>query len=167
MFAAACGFVTLISCDTGRDVDTWHGEKISTKTASTTATKPGTPWHWRGDTTTTPPNTTAAKTGPPATASSPATRSAPATPATYTLGSGGALCGKEKLETALAYRAVQNGDKAGALGLVARGEVDYLEPGTTVHAFSVDGEFSGVSVTSGTNLGKQCWVPTKMLGSSN
>jgi hypothetical protein len=63
-------------------------------------------------------------------------------PGTYTLGSGGALCGKEKLETALAYKAVHSGDKAGALGLVARGDVNYLEAGTTVRAFSEDGEFS-------------------------
>jgi len=89
------------------------------------------------------------------------------TPATYTLGSGGALCGKEKLETALAYKAIQDGDKAGVAGLVARGDADYLESGTAVHAFAEDGELSRVSVTSGTDLGKQCWIPTKMLGTRN
>ena len=77
------------------------------------------------------------------------------------------MCGKEKLETALAYKAIQDGDKAGVAGLVARGDVDYLESGTTVHAFAEDGEFSRVSVTSGTDLGKQCWMPTKMLGTRN
>jgi len=97
----------------------------------------------------------------------PATRAAPAVPGTYTLGSGGALCGKKELETALAYKAVHDGDKAGALGLVARGDVDYLEPSTTVHAFSESGELVAVTVTSGTSLGKTCWMPTKMLGMPN
>jgi hypothetical protein len=91
----------------------------------------------------------------------------PAIPGTYTLGSGGALCGQEKFETALAYKAAQNGDKAGVLGLFARGEVDYLESGTTVDALSQDGEFSRVSVASGTSLGKHCWIPTEMLGRRN
>lgn len=94
----------------------------------------------------------------------PATRATPAVPGTYTLGSGGALCGKKELETALAYKAVHDGDKAGALGLVARGDVDYLEPGTTVDALSEYGELVAVTVMSGTSLGKTCWMPTKMLG---
>jgi hypothetical protein len=127
-----CLALILVSCDTGRDVDTWHGEKITAKL------KPKTP------------------TAPLA--------SGPATPGTYTLGSGGALCGKKELEIALAYRAVQNGDKDGALSLVARGDVDYLEPGTTVHAFSESGELVAVTVMSGTNLAKTCWMPTAVLG---
>jgi hypothetical protein len=87
-----------------------------------------------------------------------------ATLGTYTLTSGGALCGKDRLSTAYAYKALENNDKAGALGLVSRGEVELLESGTTVHAFYQDGELSDVTVTSGSSLGKDCWMPTKMLG---
>lgn len=83
---------------------------------------------------------------------------------TYSLGSGGALCGKDQLQTLLVYQAVEKGDKAGAIGSVASGEVDYLEPGTTVHAYAEDRGLAAVSVTAGTSLGKQCWMPTKMLG---
>jgi hypothetical protein len=141
LILTACILAMLISCNSGR----------------TPAQPAGTPQNAPAA----PPS------APPQPPGGPATRAAPATPGTYTLGSGGALCGKEKLETALAYRAVQSGDKAGVVGLVARGEVDYLEAETTVHAFSEDGEFSRVSVTSGTDLGKQCWMPTKMLGTRN
>jgi len=83
---------------------------------------------------------------------------------TYTLTSGGALCGKDRLNTVLAYRALENHDMAGAQGLVSRGEVELLDSGTTVHAFYQDGELSDVTVTSGASLGKDCWMPTKMLG---
>jgi hypothetical protein len=91
--------------------------------------------------------------------------SAPAIPGTYILGSGGALCGKKELETALAYKAILDGDKVGALSLVARGDVDYLEAGTTVHGFLESaGGLVSVTVMSGTNLAKTCWMPIKMLG---
>jgi hypothetical protein len=102
-----------------------------------------------------------------ATSSSAAAHTSSAVPATYTLGSGGALCGKKELETALAYKAIHDGDKVGALSLVARGEVDYLVAGTTVHAFTESGELVAVTVESGTSLGKTCWMPTKMLGTRN
>jgi len=57
----------------------------------------------------------------------------------------------------------KKGDKAGVFGLASRGAVDFLEAGTTVHAFSQEGELTTVSVMSGGNLGKQCWIPTKLL----
>lgn len=141
LIVAACIFAMLISCNSG-----------------------GTPAQPAGTAQNAPAAPPSVPSQPPA---SPATRAAPTTSGAYTLGSGGALCGKEKLETALAYRAIQSGDKAGVVGLVARGEVDYLEAETTVRAFSEDGELSRVSVTSGTDLGKQCWMPTKMLGTRN
>ena len=82
----------------------------------------------------------------------------------YTLGSG-ALCGKEELPTALAYQALQGGDNAGVVGLVSRGEVDFLKAGTTVDVFydGRDGGLSKVSVTSGLSLGKACWIPARLL----
>jgi hypothetical protein len=64
----------------------------------------------------------------------------------------------------LAYQAIQKDDKAGVLGLASQGEVNYLEAGTTVEAFYVEGSLSMVSVQSGTFLGKDCWIPTKLLG---
>lgn len=131
LLLAAIGLTVLICCDTGHNVDTRHGEKIT----------PG-----------------------PADSASPLAP-APAIPGTYILGSGGALCGKKELETALAYKAIYDGDKVGALSLVARGDVDYLEAGTTVHAFSESaGGLVSITVMSGTNLAKTCWMPIKMLG---
>jgi hypothetical protein len=83
----------------------------------------------------------------------------------YTLGRAGALCGKEELATVLAYQALQRGDNAGVVGLASRGEVDYLEAGTTVDVFYYggDGGLSKVSVTSGSSLSKQCWIPARLL----
>jgi len=134
LLLAALGPTVLISCDTGHNADTRHGEKITAR---------------------------------PADSASPLAP-VPAIPGTYILGSGGALCGKKELETALAYKAIYDGDKAGALSLVARGDVDYLEAGTTVHAFSESaGGLVSVTVMSGTNLAKTCWIPIKMLGAQD
>jgi len=43
------------------------------------------------------------------------------------LGTGGALCGEKELATR-AYHAVRNGDKAGIVGLVSRGEITFSNP---------------------------------------
>jgi hypothetical protein len=83
----------------------------------------------------------------------------------FYLGKGGALCGDAERATLLAYQALQNGDKAGVLGLTRRHEVMFLEFNTLVRVSSESGSLSisTVNVKSGTNIGKRCWMPTAML----
>jgi hypothetical protein len=86
-----------------------------------------------------------------------------ATPEDYVIKSAGAVCGDDLSKTALAYSALQNGDKEGVVGLAGRGQVEYLTAGTKVAQVMVDGEWSRVSVRSGHYLGGHCWIATGML----
>jgi hypothetical protein len=82
----------------------------------------------------------------------------------HTLGHAGALCGEDQLPTMQAYDAVRKGDKKGAMGLMSRGEVNFLKPGTIVRGSSRrDDGWTFVSVASGASLGKYCWIPTNVL----
>jgi hypothetical protein len=81
----------------------------------------------------------------------------------HTLGHAGALCGEEELPTMDAYAAVRNGDDAGVAGLVSRGKVAFLKPGTVVRASSERDGLTYVRVMSGASLGKYCYIPTRVL----
>ena len=79
--------------------------------------------------------------------------------------SGKLACAPKKLDEILFIRAGQARDEDGMSGLVGRGKVDILQPGSSAHIISTDEDgFSDISVRSGYSIGVDCWIPTQVLG---
>jgi hypothetical protein len=82
----------------------------------------------------------------------------------HTLGHAGALCGEDQLHTMQAYDAVRKGDKKSAAGLMSRGKVNFLKPGTIVRGSPHrDDGWTFVRIASGASQSKYCWIPSNAL----
>ena len=72
-------------------------------------------------------------------------------------------CGESEDKVSELYSVIASGDMAAAAGLVTRGAAFRLVKGTRVTPATQDGKLSHVTVESGFEYGKDCWIPTALL----